>query len=194
MSLIDFLVNVELDTPRPDYRALLIAARNVTSPVAETPAAPSAFQPHVAAWRTAWQNAGLDPARVTTTPRPHAGEPGLVVGDEGVAVEVTAQPEVAGRRVERDRDVAVAAVSMVLADAEREGVVEMRFGLDTLGDDDRTGALLVGVAEMGDGELDHVKVGVKLVIAVIVAGLVEAAADPVPVIDVVAALLGLRLR
>lgn len=62
MSLIDFLVNVELDTPRPDYRALLIAARNVTSPVAETPAAPSAFQPHVAAWRTAWQNAGLDPA------------------------------------------------------------------------------------------------------------------------------------
>ena len=31
MSLIDFLVNVELDTPRPDYRALLIAARNVTS-------------------------------------------------------------------------------------------------------------------------------------------------------------------
>lgn len=39
-----------------------------------------------------------------------------------------------------------------------------------------TGVLLVGVAEMGDGELDHVKVGVKLVIAVIVAGLVEAAA------------------
>lgn len=62
MSLIDFLVNVELDTPRPDYRALLITARNVTSPAADTPAAPSAFQPHVAAWRTAWQNAGLDPA------------------------------------------------------------------------------------------------------------------------------------
>ena len=54
MSLIDFLVNVELDTPRPDYRALLITARNVTSPAADTPAAPSAVQPHVAAWRTAW--------------------------------------------------------------------------------------------------------------------------------------------
>ncbi len=27
MSLIDFLVDVELDSPRPDYRALLIAVR-----------------------------------------------------------------------------------------------------------------------------------------------------------------------
>lgn len=62
MSLIDFLVDVELDSPRPDYRALLIAVRGAQAPTTDAAAEPSAFQPHVAAWRTAWQNFGLDPA------------------------------------------------------------------------------------------------------------------------------------
>ncbi len=39
-----------------------------------------------------------------------------------------------------------------------------------------TGLVLVGLAEMGDGQLDHTKVGLKLVIALIVTGLAEAAA------------------
>ncbi len=62
MSLIDFLVDVELDTPRPDYRALLIAVRGAQAPTTDAATEPSAFQPHVAAWRAAWQNFGLDPA------------------------------------------------------------------------------------------------------------------------------------
>ena len=39
-----------------------------------------------------------------------------------------------------------------------------------------TGLLLVGLAEAGDEPVDHVKVGVKLVVALAVAGLAEVAA------------------
>lgn len=35
-----------------------------------------------------------------------------------------------------------------------------------------TGLLLVGMAEMGDGELNHIKVGIKLLVAIVVTVLV----------------------
>lgn len=39
-----------------------------------------------------------------------------------------------------------------------------------------TGLVLVGLAEMGDGSVDHAKIGVKLVVAVAVAACAEIAA------------------
>jgi hypothetical protein len=39
-----------------------------------------------------------------------------------------------------------------------------------------TGLLLVGLAEMGDGDLNHAKVGVKLLVAIAVAACAEIAA------------------